>query len=259
MYSVDPIGYFQASAVALYEVPRQGALLTNNEGIILLKKGFQFEQALEGLEGFDRIWILFRFHLHNHWKPKVLPPRGGKKQGVFATRSPHRPNHIGLSCVELREVRGLEIVIANHDLIDGTPILDIKPYLNYADSFTCAHQGWLDEIPPEPISLVFRWTALAQAQVDYLANHWNCHLQQAIEFRLSQSPFPYPNNRVKLFEKGFELSYRTWRIYYTLEDGLIVITHLKSGYDEETLAGKKTSKWDDVPIHQAFVEYFKRL
>lgn len=253
---INPIGYFHTTAHAPYEVPRQSALLPENQGVIQLNKGCQFEQALEGLQGFDRIWVLFRFHRHQHWKPKVLPPRGGKKQGVFATRSPHRPNFIGLSCVELKEIKGLKLFIANHDLLDGTPILDLKPYLNYADVFTSQRQGWLDELPPEPQTTI-QWLPLAQAHLDYLASHWNCHLQQAIEQRLRSSPFPYSNNRVKQIGEGrYELAYRTWRVDYKNQEDQITICQLKSGYDAETLAGLKQSKWDDVPIHQAFIKYF---
>lgn len=256
MFTIDPIGYFHSSSVALYDVPRQPSLQTGNQGLIRLKAGCQFEQALEGLEGFDRIWILFRFHRHNHWKPKVLPPRGGKKQGVFATRSPHRPNFIGLSCVELQEIKGLELLIINHDLIDGTPILDIKPYLNYADSFVSQHQGWVDELASNPI-MTIQWSPLAMDQIDYLEKNWNCSLHHAIEHRLLQSPFPYASNRVKqIQENQYELAYRTWRVYYQYAEGFIIISHLKSGYDSQTLRGEKLSKWDDVPIHQAFVNYF---
>lgn len=257
MYTVDPIGYLHTASTALYEVPRQASLSINHDGIIHLKKGCQFEQALEGLEGFDRIWLLFHFHQHQHWKPKVLPPRGGKKQGVFATRSPHRPNFIGLSCVKLKAIKGLKLFIEGHDLIDQTPILDIKPYLNYADSFHCQHQGWLDELSPLP-PIVFEWSVLAQTQLEYLHSNWNYQLKQAIEHRLSQSPLPYANNRVKQIDSDFyQLAYQTWRVIYHYHEGLIKIKYLKSGYDAETLMGKKMSKWNDVHIHQAFIVQFK--
>jgi tRNA (adenine37-N6)-methyltransferase len=257
MFTLEPIGYFHSSSSALYDVPRQSAILSGNEGVIQLKRGCQFEQALEGLEGFDRIWILFCFHRHSHWKPKVLPPRSRKKQGVFATRSPHRPNFIGFSCVELKSIKGLQLLIANHDLIDGTPILDLKPYLNYADAFSCARQGWLDDLPPDP-AITFQWSPLAQQQIDYLANFCNCPLKDAIEFRLSQSPFPSPHNRIKRLEENcYRLSYRTWRVHYSWEDGLVIIGHLESGYDTETLSGRKHSKWLDVSIHQTFIDHFE--
>lgn len=256
MLAIEPIGYFHTICQAPYEVPRQAALVTGNTGVIQLKSGYQFEQALEGLEGFERLWILFHFHRHTQWKPKILPPRGGKKQGVFATRSPHRPNFIGLSCVQLQAIEGLQVFVINHDLLDGTPILDIKPYLHYADAFPGSRQGWVDELPPDPC-FVLEWSSLAQTQVDYLANQWDCHLQAAITHRLSQSPLPYANNRIKLLaEEWFELAYRTWRIYYQIAGKILKISHLKSGYDQATLQGLKVSKWEDVPLHQAFVQKF---
>lgn len=255
-FTVDPIGYFHTAHKAPYDVPRQAALQSGNEGVIQLKAGCQFEQALEGLEGFDRLWVVFRFHRHNHWKPKVLPPRGGKKQGVFATRSPHRPNFIGLSCVQLQAIKGLQLRVINHDLLDGTPILDLKPYLNYADSFTSSQQGWLDLLPPlQEVSC--QWSPLAQAQLDYLAREWDCSLRSAIEQRLRHSPLPYANNRVKLIsEDQYELAYRTWRVFYHLKGDKITIHALKSGYDGATLAGNKLSRWGDVPMHRAFMQCF---
>jgi tRNA (adenine37-N6)-methyltransferase len=256
MFTVEPIGYFHTTCTETYEVPRQASLSHGNEGVIELKPGCQFEQGLEGLEGFDRIWVVYRFHRNTSWKPKVLPPRGGKKQGVFATRSPHRPNFIGFSCVELISVKGLKLSIVNHDLIDGTPILDLKPYLNYADAVTASRQGWLEELEPErELNLI--WSECAQEQVDYLEMTCNLTLKSAIENRLKISPLPYPNNRIKqVGEKCYELAYRTWRIYFRIDENDLRIESLTSGYDRETLKGSKTSRWDDVPIHQAFIQHF---
>ncbi len=255
-FTIKPIGYFHASQTKKYSVPRQATVLTDYDGVIKLNPHSHFEQALEGLEGFDRIWILFRFHLHGHWKPKVLPPRGGKKQGVFATRSPHRPNLIGLSCVELKKIQGLSLYVANHDLVDGTPIVDIKPYLNYADSFQCAHQGWLDELPTEENITVY-WSDLVDRQLSYLANEWNCQLKEEIAMRLKTSHLPYANNRVKCIQNNhYQLAYQTWRVNYLVEEGKLLVQSLFSGYDDDTLAGRKSSKWEDVAIHQAFCLQF---
>ena len=257
MYTIDPIGFFHTATVFPCEVPRQAVLGNQNKGIIELKKGCQFEQALEGLEGFDRIWVVFRFHRHNHWKPKVLPPRGGIKQGVFATRSPHRPNFIGFSSVQLIGIEGLKLYVLNHDLIDGTPILDVKPYIQYADAFSCKRQGWLDKLPDDFSCESIEWSELAQIQINYLISEWNYNLREAIERRLMLSPYPYPNNRIKLLDNGmYQLAYRTWRIYYQLQEKVVKILYLQSGYDHETLYKNKPSKWDDVFIHQAFVKHF---
>ena len=103
-------------------------------------------EALRDLEGFQRIWVVFAFHRSEGWKPLVRPPRGRAKRGVFATRSPHRPNAIGLSCVELVAVEGRRLTLRGVDLLDGTPVLDIKPYVPYADAFPGARAGWIDQV-----------------------------------------------------------------------------------------------------------------
>lgn len=256
MFQANPIGYFFSSQSEKYEVPRQPNQI-ENKGVIILKPQCQFEQALEGLDGFDRIWIIFWFHKNRHWKPKVLPPRGDKKRGVFATRSPHHPNFIGLSCVELERIEGLRLFIKNHDLIDSTPILDIKPYLNYADSFTAQKQGWLEELSLEQ-KFTICWSEHVLEQLNYLQKEWQIELQEIIRTRLMIDPFPQANNRIKKKSEAlYELAYKTWRISYQMDSGLIEVLNIRSGYDEETLEGIKESKWDDVPIHRAFNTKFR--
>ena len=111
-------------------------------------------------------------------------------------------------------------------------------------------------LPSSP-DITIEWSDLAQNQLDYLSEVWNLSLQSAIEHRLVQSPFPYANNRVKrINEREYELAYKTWRISYIIEENRLIVNHLKSGYDQETMSGQKQSKWDDVPIHQAFNQYF---
>jgi tRNA-Thr(GGU) m(6)t(6)A37 methyltransferase TsaA len=104
------------------------------------------EQSVQDLAGFERVWLIFSFHLSEGWKSMVKPPRGGPRRGVLATRSPHRPNSIGLSAVELLSVEGRTLQLRGVDLLDGTPVLDIKPYVPYADAFPDANAGWIDEL-----------------------------------------------------------------------------------------------------------------
>ncbi|NRA38924.1 MAG: tRNA (N6-threonylcarbamoyladenosine(37)-N6)-methyltransferase TrmO, partial [Planctomycetes bacterium] len=128
-----------------FEVPRQphsGAQEEN--GIIILRDGLQ--NMARDLKGMDRIWILFHFNYSLGCKQTVVPPRDTESRGLFATRSPHRPNPIGLSCVRLINVVGLKIFIRDHDLLHGTPVLDIKPYLSYCESFPDARCGWIDDL-----------------------------------------------------------------------------------------------------------------
>lgn len=102
--------------------------------------------AYRDLAGFERVWLVFAFHRSEGWKAEVRPPRGGGKRSVLATRSPHRPNAIGLSAVELLAVEQGALRVRGLDLLDGTPILDIKPYVPYADAFPDSRAGWIDAI-----------------------------------------------------------------------------------------------------------------
>ena len=139
--SIQPIGIFSCSKSQPFSAARQGSVDRSSEfGHIQLNPGFDFEQALTGLQEFSHRWLLYQFHNNSHWKPMVLPPRGTesrleKKVGVLASRSPYRPNPIGLSCVRLEKVEGRQLWVSAFDLLDATPIIDIKPYLTYADSF----------------------------------------------------------------------------------------------------------------------------
>lgn len=169
MITLEPIGTFHADSKYPYEARRQAAAdTTNSLGEIRLQPGRSFEQALEDLEGFERIWVVYQFHQNADWKPKVMPPRGPRtKRGVFATRAPYRPNALGMSCVRLLKVDGLTVVIEGHDLLDGTPVLDIKPYLPYADSFPGSRVGWLEDVESERWQIQF--SAKAADQIKWLS------------------------------------------------------------------------------------------
>lgn len=228
-----------------------------DEGKIVLSSGYDFEKALEDLIGFERIWIIYWLNRNAHWKPKVLTPRGGKKRGVFATRSPHRPNPIGLSCVELVDIKGLEIYIGKSDLLDATPILDIKPYLTYADSFPDCKQGWI-EGESFHHGYAVHWSELSKLQAEFIEKRGQLDMINSVELRLTDNPLPFPNHRIKqLAVNEFELSLKTWRIYYSVEGNDVSIQHIGSGYDLDTLQGKKESRWDDVPLHIEFLKSFK--
>lgn len=103
--------------------------------------------ALQDLAGFERIWAITWLHLNQHWNPTVIAPRGPKiRRGTLATRAPHRPNPIGLSALRLIRIEGLTLHVAGIDLLDQTPVLDIKPYVSYCDAFPEAHCGYVTEM-----------------------------------------------------------------------------------------------------------------
>ncbi len=138
-----------------FGIPRQSGLIGELKAEIVFEPEFRDSNALKGIEGFSHLWLLWDFsesHTEN-WSPTVRPPRlgGNKRMGVFATRSPFRPNPIGLSCVKLEEIkltsdRGTVIIVSGADLLDGTPILDIKPYLPFTDCVSEATGGFAEEV-----------------------------------------------------------------------------------------------------------------
>ena len=144
--TMEPIGVVHSDFRNHFETPRQPGVAEHpHDAFIVLRTGLQ--NLARDLKAFDRCWVLFHFNYSRGWKHQVKPPRaGGTSIGLFATRSPHRPNPIGLSCVQVLNVVGLKILIRDHDLLHGTPVLDIKPYIPYCDSHPNAQAGWVDEL-----------------------------------------------------------------------------------------------------------------
>ena len=138
-----------------FGIPRQSGLVQSMRSIIRFEPEFRNAEALRGLEGFSHLWIVWIFseNIRETWSPTVRPPRlgGNKRLGVFATRSSFRPNPIALSCVKIEQINidgaeGPEIIVSGADLLDGTPIVDIKPYLPYADAHPEAVGGFADTV-----------------------------------------------------------------------------------------------------------------
>lgn len=143
---MQAIGVVHSSYHERFSTPRQATLDNPEPAQIHLNAGLNFEQAVKDLDGFSHVWVIYWMHLNTGWNPTVMPPRGPKvRRGLFSTRAPHRPNSIGLSAVRLKSISGRILHIEGHDMLDGTPVLDIKPYIPYADSIADASSGWLDE------------------------------------------------------------------------------------------------------------------
>ncbi len=145
----EQIGVIETDFHDKFGIPRQPGLAKSARGVIKLNHHPFLLQALKGLDSFSHLWIVFVFHQHDSkaWKPSIRPPRlgGAKKVGVLASRSPHRPNPIGLSCVKIEKIDGYDIHVSGVDLLNNTPVLDIKPYVPYADSIPEADGGWARE------------------------------------------------------------------------------------------------------------------
>lgn len=150
-FSYRPIGSLRSPYARRIDAPHQSTVVEGTEtgdfaAATLELAAWLDEKVIQDLGGFDRLWLIFAFHRSEGWKSTIKPPRGGPKRGVFATRSPHRPNSLGLSAVELVKIEGRTLHLRGLDLLDGTPVLDIKPYVPYADAFPQARAGWIDEL-----------------------------------------------------------------------------------------------------------------
>jgi tRNA (adenine37-N6)-methyltransferase len=155
-FTFQPIGKARSPYTERFGTPRQPTIVTQVKGDAMLPGRIEllpeYADSLDGLLGHDRIWVLFAFHLNSGHGQRVRSPRDeSETRGLFATRSPHRPNPIGLSCLRLTGIEGSVLHVLGLDLLDHTPIFDVKPYVPYADAFPEARAGWLEgRAPGEP-------------------------------------------------------------------------------------------------------------
>jgi tRNA (adenine37-N6)-methyltransferase len=221
----DPIGYVRSPYTDRFGIPRQSGLVTAGEARLELLPAYAREDAFQGLDGFSHLWLIFVFHtcLGAGWRPAVRPPRlgGRRKVGVFASRAPYRPNPIGLSAVEFlglfRDTRGLALRLRGADLLDGTPVLDIKPYVPYADALPEARGGFAQVAPG--IDWTLEFSAEAQVQIAALDPDGRRDVALLIEQMLRQDPRPgymdrYPG-RDTFVMRLYDLEVR-----WTLRDGV---------------------------------------
>ncbi len=237
-YRVEPIGIISTRFQQKYDAPHQSnqaikEQATSNQAtdnkqssdrsaIIHLLPHQNFEQSLADVQGFERVWLVYVFHENlregqTHWKPKVLPPRGRVKRGVFATRAPYRPNPLGISVVRVLSVQGLVLRVGDCDLLDGTPILDIKPYIPLYDSFPDSRTGWVEELDDQPFTCKF--SPEASLELALVANE-HPTLEETLRRVLALDPFPHPYRRIRPLDadKGlYEYAYKTWRISYCID------------------------------------------
>lgn len=249
MITFKYIGHFICDRDYKDEQPRQG-VFSDAGGYIELSKGENYEQALKDLDGFDYIWVIFVFHHNSTWKPVTNPPYsdGNGKKGVFATRSPYRPNPIGMSCVRLNRISGNKIYVEASDILNNTPVLDIKPYISDYDSFPEASRGWLDNVVKDNYSI--QYSHEAEVKVNYL-KELSVDLTGAISSQLAFNPFDKTRKKFEAGDKGFIFRFKTWMIKFTITDNLITIENIYSGYKEyNTLCGNDTL--EDLEIHRLF-------
>ena len=194
-----------------FGIPRQSGLCESVKSKIVFEKEYRVNEAFRGLEGFSHIWIIWQFSesVRTEWSPTVRPPRlgGNKRVGVFATRSPFRPNSLGLSCVKLDSIEYTEdegpvLHISGADLLDKTPIFDIKPYIPYADAKPDAIDGFLSLAPRKYLEVVFESSVSENIEASLL---------ESIGEIVSEDPRPaYQNNPDRVYKmtfSGYEIEF----------------------------------------------------
>ena len=190
-YSVSPVGFVRSCFKEKFAIPRQPKLAPAARGVLELVSPFDQGEAVQGLEQVSHVWLLFLFHQALEDKPrlKVRPPRlgGNQSMGVFATRATHRPNGIGQSVVKLEKVEAGRLWLSGIDLLDGTPVLDVKPYVPYADVVADA-SNMMADAPPALIPVQWADAALVQAREHAL--RLDEPLIELIDQCLAQDPRP---------------------------------------------------------------------
>ena len=220
---IQPIAYFESPLRSKFGIPRQSGLVDELTGRIVFEAAFRKMEAVRGLEDFDYLWLIWEFSLSPHLSPlasklTVRPPRlgGNKRIGVFASRSPFRPNSLGLSCVRLDRVEedpqlGPVIYVRGADLMDGTPIYDIKPYVVYADAHPDARSGFVDEKKWEPLQVEIP---------DNLAVNIPAAHREALKATLAQDPRPaFHDDPYRVYGMAFQ----DWDVRFCVKDGVLTV------------------------------------
>ncbi len=226
---IEPIGYLRTCFPEKFGIPRQAGLAQSAWAQLELVEDIRSAEAVRGLEGFSHVWLIFGFHLvpDGQWKPTVRPPRlGGEKRiGVFASRSPFRPNGLGLSLVKLEQISFTQVgdlrppvlEFSGVDLVDRTPIYDIKPYIDYADSVKESKKGYVDG---SPCKIEVRFTAEAEEVLKKLPPDFRA---LAIEV-LAQDPRPRAMNTEE--ERVFGVNLENANLRFQVRNGICEVLEI---------------------------------
>lgn len=262
--TLKPIGFIRTEKRVKFQARHQPVDGDEECNVLELLPGSNFEQALRDLEGFDRVWLLWWFHRNETWRPLVLPPRGpAQRRGVFSTRSPHRPNPLGMTPVRLLGVAGRTLRLGACDLVDGTPVFDIKPYVPAYDAFPDARAGWIAEVDavtraPARFTVVFSGQALAQAA--WLREEWGVDFTPRLEELLTRDPSPHRTRRIrKRPTGGFEIGCGAWRAAFSVDGETVSVTALETGYPLRFLTREGYEEVPDRDAQMAFLARWPEL
>lgn len=219
--NIEPIAYFHSPFHSKFGIPKQSGLVEELEGSIVFCPEYRNADALRGLDEFDYLWLIWGFSANKHAATSLVvrPPLlgGNEKMGVFATRSPFRPNALGLSSVRISRIetdttRGPVITVVGADLMDGTPIYDIKPYIPYADSHPEAKGGFTDTHAISRLTVVIP---------DCFHHLFSQSQLQALYKVLELDPRPHYH---KSGQKEYGMPYMNYDVHFTVNDGVLTVT-----------------------------------
>ena len=222
--TIAPIGYIRSDFKEKFGIPRQSGRAPSLLARVVLLPPYNSPDAFKEIEGFSHLWLLFDFSKtgEQNFSPTVRPPRlgGNKRVGVFASRSPFRPNRIGLSCVKLERLlngeAGIELVVSGADLLDGTPIFDIKPYLPFADCILDAKGGYAQENQAHRLQVAFEKGLEEKISKDKLAGLLEC---------LADDPRPsYQDDETR----EYGMLFADFEIKFKVKEGVLTVISVKS-------------------------------
>ena len=257
--ALRPIGYIRTGKAVKFQAGHQPDERRDEDNVLELLPGHNYEAALADLVDFDRIWLVWWFHRNEGWRPQVIPPRGPqRRRGVFATRSPHRPSPLGLTPVLLRGIEGRVLRLGPCDLVEGTPVFDIKPYVPAYDSFPEARAGWIDEVDAldaAPPAFLVEGTELAREQAGWLRTGWGIDFWPRLEALLGRDPAPHRTRRIRKTDTGYAIGCGAWRAMFTVSGNVVTITGLGPAYPLRFL---QRENYEAVPDHDAQVAFLAR-
>ena len=241
---IEPVATFRSPFPEKFGIPRQSGVAAGLRGRIVLEPAYRDPSALRGLGDFDYIWLIWEFSGNRPategspcsaprdktavWQPTVRPPRlgGNTRMGVFATRSPFRPNPLGLSCVRLERIEwdgpeGPVIHVLGADLMDGTPIFDIKPYIRYADSHPEAHSGFTDTVAWQPLKVVFPWESSDSTGT---SSAFSAEELEVLRDILAQDPRPPFHDDP---DKIYGMAYAGYNVRFQVRDDILTVLEIQ--------------------------------
>ena len=216
---IKPIARIKSDFSQKFGIPRQAGIVEELEALVIFEKDYADESALRGIEGFSHLWIIWQFseNLREGWSPTVRPPRlgGNERLGVFATRSPFRPNALGLSCVRLLGLvklpgQGTALRIAGADMLDGTPVYDIKPYVAYADAHPEAISGFAADAPEK---VAVKYAPGTEEKIDP-------EMRAALEGVLAADPRPRYHQDA---QRVYTMDFAGLSVSFRVEDGAAIV------------------------------------